>query len=314
LCVRDKSPITEREEHEQNSCLLLIHDRLVRADGRQTTSRATLEERERGENFPVALAIVPSRHRRALHAVYAFARTVDDIGDRAEGDRVALLHAVDERVTRTWAGEDVGDELVAELRRTVVDSVPEQYFHDLVQANLQDQVVDRYPTFDALVDYCRLSANPVGRIVLAVFGQHTEPLVRLSDRVCTALQLLEHWQDVAEDRRAGRVYLPADELAGFGVAESDLDADTASPALARLMRYQVERAAGILAEGAPLVGRLRGWARCCVAGYVAGGQATVTALRRTQGDVLGMTARPSRARTAARLALLLASRPERRSS
>jgi squalene synthase HpnC len=270
-----------------------------------------LSEREKGENFPVALAVLPRRHRRDLHAVYAFARTVDDTGDEATGDRIALLHAVDERVTRTWAGQDVGDPVFDELRRTVADRVPERYFHDLVQANLQDQLVSRYPTFEALLDYCRLSADSVGRIVLAVFGQHTDLHVRLSDRVCTSLQLLEHWQDVGEDRRAGRVYVPTEDLLGYGVPETDLDAPAASPALARLMRFEVERAAGILAEGTPLVRHLRGWARCCVAGYVAGGQATVSALRRTRGDVLGRTATPSRAHTAALLVRLVASRSGR---
>jgi squalene synthase HpnC len=311
LYVRDKSPITDREIPEQTQHGVLTHDREVRAEGQQALPHgAGLPQREKDENFPVVLGVLPARHRRALHAVYAFARTVDDVGDLAEGDRVAQLHTLDDRVTRTWAGEDVADPVFAGLRHTVVDRVPERYFHDLVQANLQDQLVSRYQTFEALRDYCRLSADPVGRIVLAVFDQHTEPLVELSDRVCTALQLLEHWQDVGEDRRAGRVYVPTEDLVGFGVPETDLDAGTASPALARLMRFEIERAAGILAEGAPLVRRLRGWARCCVAGYVAGGQATVRALRRTEGEVLGRTARPSRAVTAARLLRLLAARPE----
>jgi squalene synthase HpnC len=294
---------------------VLAHDRRVTAQRQHATPGAVeLARRETGENFPVALAVVPARYRRALHAVYAFARTVDDAGDDAPGDRLALLATLDEGVTRTWAGQDVTEPLFAELRQTVADRVPECYFHDLVRANVRDQHTHRYPTFNALVDYCRLSADPVGRIVLAVFGQHSGPHLRLSDRVCTALQLLEHWQDVAEDRRAGRVYVPAEDLAAFRVAETDLDAPTASPALARLMRYEIERAAGILAEGTPLVRHLRGWARFCVAGYVAGGQATVTALRRTEGDVLGRSATPSRVLTAARLGMLLSARPERRSA
>jgi squalene synthase HpnC len=289
----------------------MIHDRWVTAGGQQAMPRtADLAGREKGENFPVVLGLLPRRHRRALHAVYAFARTVDDLGDRAPGDRVALLRELDERVSRTWAGERPDDPVLAGLADTVVDRAPERYFHALVQANLQDQHVHRYPTFDALLGYCRLSAEPVGRIVLAVFDRHSEPLLELSDRVCTALQLLEHWQDVGEDRRAGRVYVPTEDLLGFGVPESDLDAPTASPELARLMRHEIERAAVILAEGSPLVRRLRGWARCCVAGYVAGGQATVTALRRTEGDVLGRSATPSRARTVAGVVRLLAARPE----
>jgi squalene synthase HpnC len=281
---------------------------------REAKPAQALREREREENFPVALTLLPARHSRPLHAVYAFARTVDDVGDRARGDRVAMLHELDEQVRRTWAGGTVDDPVLVGLRHTVVGRVPERYFHDLIRANLHDQEISRYPTFGALLGYCRLSAEPVGRIVLAVFDQHADPAVRLSDRVCTALQLLEHWQDVAEDRRAGRIYLPTDDLALFGVPETDLDAAAASPALARLVRFEVERAAGILAEGTPLVRRLHGWARCCVAGYVAGGQATVTALRRTQGDVLSRSATPSRAATASRALRLLAARPERRRS
>jgi squalene synthase HpnC len=283
----------------------------VTVQGQQASPTTYLRAREKAENFPVALGVLPGHHRQALRAVYAFARTVDDLGDEAAGDRVALLHALDDRITRTWAGADVSDPVLAGLRPSVVDRVPERYFHDLVHANLHDQHITRYPTFDALLDYCRLSADPVGRIVLALFGQHTDPLVRLSDRVCTALQLLEHWQDVGEDRRAGRVYVPIEDLLGYGVPEADLDASTASRRLARLMRFEVERAARILAEGTPLVRRLHGWARCCVAGYVAGGQATVRALRRTEGDVLGHSASPSRVRTAALLARLLAVRAER---
>jgi squalene synthase HpnC len=315
LYIRDKSLTTEREEVEQNQRRMLADDRGVTSQRQPVSSPATrLAAREKGENFPVVLGILPARHRRALHAVYAFARTVDDLGDEADGDRTAQLRTLDDRVTRTWAGEHVADPMFAELGDTVVGRVPERYLHDLVHANLQDQLVHRYATFPELLDYCRLSAEPVGRIVLAVFDQHAEQNLRLSDRVCTALQLLEHWQDVAEDRRAGRVYLPLEDLTAFRVPETDLDAAIASPALARLMRYEVERAAGILAEGTPVVRRLRGWARCCVAGYVAGGRATVAALRRTEGDVLGRAPRPSRARTAAHLARLLTARPERGTS
>jgi squalene synthase HpnC len=290
------------------------HDEKAALRVTPATAASRLREREKGENFPVALAFLPARHRDALHAVYAFARTVDDTGDVADGDRVALLHDLGERVAGAWAGHRVEDPVFAELRRTVVGRVPERYFHDLIRANLQDQHVHRYPTYGDLLAYCRLSADPVGRIVLAVFDQHTEPRLRLSDRICTALQLLEHWQDVGEDRRAGRTYLPADDLVRFGVAETDLDAAHASPALARLMRFQVERAALTLVEGTPLVGHLRGWARPCVAGFVAGGEATVAALRRTGGDVLGRPSSPSRARTVTGLVRLLAARPGRRAA
>jgi squalene synthase HpnC len=174
------------------------------------------------------------------------------------------------------------------VRRRALEPEP---FDQLVQANLLDQRVTRYPTFADLLAYCSLSAEPVGRIVLGVFGVRGPDLERLSDRVCTALQLIEHWQDVAEDRRAGRVYLPQEDLAAHGVAEAELDAPAASPAVRRLMAFEIDRAAELLDSGAPLVGRLNGWARLAIAGYVAGGRAALDGLRRTAGDVLAVQAR-----------------------
>ena len=177
-------------------------------------------------------------------------------------------------------------------------AIPQQVFADLIRANRQDQVVSRYPAFSDLAGYCRLSANPVGRIVLHVFGAATPERMILSDRVCTALQLAEHWQDVAEDFRAGRIYLPAEDLERFGVAESDLAAATAAPQLRALMAFEVERARQLLDEGAPLVGNLRGSARVAVAGYVAGGRAALAAITNAGHDVLCATHKPRRGRLA----------------
>lgn len=266
------------------------------------------------ENFPVALRVLPRIFREDLSAVYAFARGVDEIGDGGRGtsaERIERLRRLDAELARIWAGGVVQDPVLARLRRTVkAHRLPAEPFHRLVQANIQDQQTHRYATFEDLLGYCRLSADPVGRIVLGIFEQANAdedgPLTELSDKVCTALQLLEHWQDVREDARAGRVYLPQEDLAAAGVGEDELVGASAGPALAALIRMQVARAAELLAEGRPLVGRLRGWARPCVAGFVAGGQATVAALRRTGGDVLAQTARPSRAGTAARMAALVA--------
>ena len=210
------------------------------------------------ENFPVALRLLPGRYRRRLEAVYGFARAVDDMGDEAPpGERVQLLDALEADLGRLYqfqdpalreepAGEPVpapasahpgpaqaGPQIgVVRALAPVVGAcaIPQQVFADLIRANRQDQVVSRYPAFSDLAGYCRLSANPVGRIVLHVFGAATPERMILSDRVCTALQLAEHWQDVAEDFRAGRIYLPAEDLERFGVAESDLAAATAGAA------------------------------------------------------------------------------------
>ena len=263
--------------------------------------------RERHENFPVALRLLPRDHREALHAVYGFARTVDELGDSFPGDRVAALHELDADLDRLWAGGQPRQPVLQRLAPVVAArNLPKEPFHDLVLANLQDQQVDRYHNLDDLLGYCRLSADPVGRIVLAVFGVEDPETTRLSDKVCTALQLLEHWQDVAEDRRAGRVYLPQLDLRARGVSEADLDASRTSTALRGLILFETGRAAAMLDEGSAIVGRLDGWARVCVAGFVAGGQATVRALRRTGGDVLTRDASPSKAWTAARTAALLA--------
>jgi squalene synthase HpnC len=294
----------------------------VAVDGEVSGPRAalprtpSLRDREKGENFPVALRILPRHHRDALHAVYAFARTVDEAGDSWPGDRLARLAALDDAVTRTWSRGDVSDPVFAGLLHArVPERVPERWFHDLVEANVRDQRVTRYQTYDALRDYCRLSADPVGRVVLHLFDAHSGRNPELSDRVCTALQLLEHWQDVGEDRRAGRVYLPAEDLERYGVREADLDATEAGPALRQLMRFETDRAARLLASGAPLVGDLRGWARLCVGGFVAGGRATAAALERADGEVLRRPTSPTRRGTvAALLRLLVTARGPREAS
>lgn len=264
-------------------------------------------DRAAGENFPVALRLLPARYRRHLMAVYRFARTVDDFGDEAPPDqRLNLLGELQADLARLYGGASGAaprSEVVAGLRPAVTEcAIPAQPFTDLIQANRQDQVVTRYQTFEDLVGYCRLSANPVGRIVLHVFGSFTDERAELSDRVCTALQLAEHWQDVAEDLRAGRIYLPAEDLDRFGVTEQDL-ARPAAPAQVRaLIAFETTRARSLLDAGAPLIGSLRGWARAAVAGYVAGGRAALAAIAAADHDVLRATPRPGKRRVAAELA------------
>jgi len=257
------------------------------------------------ENFPVALRLLPGRYRQHLTAVYGFARSADDMGDEAPPDeRLALLDEFEADLGRLYqpGGEGPRLPVIQALVPTVAQcAIPAQPFLDLIQANRQDQVVTRYQTFDELLAYCRLSANPVGRIVLHVFGAATPARERLSDLVCTALQLAEHWQDVAEDLRAGRVYLPGEDLAGHGVTEADLAAPSASPQVRALIAAEVRRAAGLLDQGAPVVGTLRGFARAAVAGYVAGGRAALAAITASGGDVLAATPRPRKRRVAAEL-------------
>ena len=276
--------------------------------------------RATGENFPVAMRLLPARHRAHLMAVYGFARTVDDIGDKAPvAERPRLLGELEDDLGRLYATRPAasgldgqaapgwtsgGPELsvIRALRPAVSEcGIPQQPFLDLIQANRQDQVVSRYQRFDDLVGYCRLSANPVGRIVLHVFGAFSPLRAALSDQVCTALQLAEHWQDVGEDFRVGRIYLPGEDMASYGCAEADLAAPRAPARLRALMAFETQRAGAMLDSGAPLVGTLRGSARAAVAGYVAGGRAALAAIAAADHDVLRATPRPGTRRTAAEL-------------
>ncbi|TLW95077.1 squalene synthase HpnC [Saccharomonospora piscinae] len=255
--------------------------------------------RARHENFPVALRVLPRRYRRHLGTLYAFARTVDDIGDAAQGDRLALLDRVSAELDAVYAGGTGSGPLFQRLAVTVADcGLPHSELERLVEANRRDQKVDRYRTFDDLLGYCSLSAEPVGRLVLRVFDADTPRRCELSDRICAALQVLEHCQDVTEDAYAGRVYLPTSDLERYGVAEDDLVAASAGTGLRAAVALQVQRAVTLLDEGAPLVRELRGAARVAVAGYLAGGRATARALADDGFDVLARRPRPRRSHVA----------------
>ncbi|TDD73679.1 squalene synthase HpnC [Actinomadura darangshiensis] len=250
------------------------------------------------ENFPVAARLLPARHRADLRAVYGFARLVDDIGDEAPAaQRPKLLDLVDDDLDRVFAGRTPNLPQLRRLARTVhAHRVPEEPFRDLVQANRQDQVVDRYETFAGLKAYCTLSAAPVGRIVLHLFRAHTPRLVAASDGVCTALQIIEHCQDAGEDYRSGRIYLPGEDLRRFGCAEDDLARTVTPTRLRGVLALQAGRARDLLDTGAaPLLAELTGWARIAVAGYVAGGRGALAALERGRYDVLAHPLRPRRA-------------------
>jgi len=278
-----------------------------------------------GENFPVALRVLPREHRRHLTALYCFARLTDDLGDEVRGVwgdgespqqcwpggdrrppeaalRLQLLDEMAADVDRIYAGGTPESPVMRAMAVTVRErGVPPQPLLDLIQANRQDQQVTRYQTFAELARYCELSANPVGQIVLYIFGAATPERIKLSDSICTALQLAEHWQDVAEDLGHGRIYLPAEDLDRHGCTEADLAEPTAGPAVRQLMRFEVDRAASLLDEGAPLVGTLRGAARLAVAGYLAGGRAALAAIRTQRYDVLSGTPKPRKRRQAGEL-------------
>ncbi|GAA4005098.1 squalene synthase HpnC [Streptomyces marokkonensis] len=283
--------------------------------------RATLAKAA-DENFPVAPFFLPRAWRADLMAVYGFARLVDDIGDgdlapggadarllgvpddRAE-DRLLMLDAFEEDLRRVFDGtprHPLLRRLAPTVRRRSLTPGP---FLGLIAANRQDQLVARYETYDDLLAYCELSANPVGRLVLAVTGTSTPERIRRSDAICTALQIVEHLQDVAEDLSRDRIYLPAEDMKRFHVQETDLTAPTANASVRALIAYEAGRARDLMSEGAPLVGSVHGRLRLLLAGFVAGGRAAVRAIAAAEHDVLPGPPKPSKAQLLREVGLTL---------
>ncbi|MGW2936807.1 squalene synthase HpnC [Streptomyces sp. NPDC001156] len=274
--------------------------------------RGTLDKAA-DENFPVAPFFLPRAWRADLMAVYGFARLVDDIGDGdlAPGgadahllgvspeqveDRLTLLDAFEADLHRVFDSTP-RHPLLRRLQPTVrrAGLTPEPFL-GLIAANRQDQLVSRYETYDDLLAYCELSANPVGRLVLAVTGTSTPERIRRSDAICTALQIVEHLQDVAEDLGRDRIYLPAEDMKRFYVQETDLATKTAGASVRALVAYEAERARDLLNEGAPLVGSVHGRLRLLLAGFVAGGRAAVHAIAAAEYDVLPGPPKPGKLR------------------
>src|SRR6266481_3389889 len=224
---------------------------------RPVPGEAVVLDRASTENFPVASLVLGRATRDHLLAIYGFARLVDQLGDEVEGDRLAHLDWLEAELARAYDGEPE-HQLMRRLAPTLhAFDLPREPFLRLIDANRRDQEQAVYSTFDELLEYCDLSANPVGELVLYVFGAATSSRIALSNDVCTALQLVEHWQDVAEDYGRGRTYIPAEDLERFGVAPGEFEGD----AFEQLMSFEIARARGLLDEGARLVGSLRGRAR-----------------------------------------------------
>ena len=280
-------------------------------------SDAAILGRAGHENFTVASRMVPQATRRHLLAFYGYARLIDQLGDDYGGDRTAALDWAAAEVDLAAADPDGPGRypLIAAAARSAVSlGVGPAPLQALIQANQLDQTVSSYRSWDDLVGYCRLSAQPIGHLVLAAFDALTPPRRRLSDDICTALQVVEHLQDVAEDALAGRVYLPADDLGHFAVAPAELAdlAHAAAPAPATvraLIAFEAWRARRLLDRGSALVRTLRGAGRVAVAGFVAGGYGALDALGGQRFDPFTGTARPSPVVVAAHAGRLL--RPRR---
>lgn len=297
-------------------------------------SEAEVLGRAAGENFPVAMRVLPGPLRANLLAIYGYARFVDELGDAYPGDRLAALRWVEAELDAALAAPDPlgapadGEPLhplVARAARMVRETGADpQLLHDLIEANRRDQIVTRYPTFDDLVDYCRYSANPVGRLVIAVFAAASPDPARIpslaggaeslaqSDAICTGLQVAEHLQDVAEDAAAGRIYLPLTDLERFGVEPDSLvGGRPATSAQRALIGFEASRARRLLDRGRPLAAGLAGWSRLAAGAFIAGGDATLDALAAANFDPLVSTPRPGPVRLAVNLARTWRYRPER---
>lgn len=214
------------------------------------------------ENFPVASVLLPKKLVPAVEAIYAFARSADDLadeGDAAPAERLAALEAYDAALDSISRGETQQDPMFARLAGVIAQyHLPMQPFHDLLSAFKQDVGTKSYADFPLLLDYCRRSANPVGLLMLSLYGAADARNIADSDAICSSLQLINFLQDVAIDREKQRIYIPLDDMARFGVTVEQLDAGLADERFRALMQFEIDRARAMMINAAPLAKRLPG--------------------------------------------------------
>lgn len=259
--------------------------------------------REHYENFPVASRLVPARMRPHIAAIYAFARYADDLADEGErpaADRIADLEAWGRRLDRAVRDGQVDPgqhaEVFVAIRHSIAECrLPVSLLHDLLSAFIQDVTVKRYASWEDLLDYCRRSANPVGRLVLRVAGYERDDLDAASDAVCTALQLTNFWQDVEIDRRKGRLYVPASVWQPAGAREEDLDARRLTPAWRAALAEVTRRTRELFAAGRPVADGVAGRLRYELRATWLGGNRILDKLEAADFDMF--TDRPALTRT-----------------
>lgn len=262
------------------------------------------------ENFPVASVLLPRSLRRPIEAIYWFARSADDLAD--EGDhpsewRLAALEAYRRELDAIEGGGSVVDPHWQQLRDVIVaHRLPIALFRDLLDAFAQDVVQPRYADFAELAEYCRRSANPIGRLLLHLFGTTTERDLRDSDAICTSLQLLNFCQDAGIDWQKNRIYFPQDDLRAFGVSEKHFEHGLADVRWQRLFAFQLARALALLRAGSGLAQRLPGRSGLELRAIVAAGERIGGRLDASEGDVFRR--RPVLSRTDWMLILLRAFR------
>ncbi len=248
------------------------------------------------ENFPVGSLLAPRPLRKHFYAIYAFARTADDFADEGYGegyseqDRLDLLNEWREMLRESFAGRARHPVFIALAETRAEFDLPVALFEDLLSAFTQDVLIRRYESFDQLMDYCRRSANPIGQLILLLFGYKDEQHHLWSDSICTALQLANHWQDVAIDLDKDRIYLPLEDLARFGLTVEALKLKQANEAFRQLMRFEVARARELFARGKPLCTRVSGRLGLELRAVWAGGSRILDRIEENDCDVF--TRRP----------------------
>jgi squalene synthase HpnC len=241
------------------------------------------------ENFPVASFLLPRRLRHPVTLIYRFAREADDFADEGDAEPDVRLKQLDQfrrqlRCIEAGAEPDIPwfSELAAVIRRY---KLPVSAFEDLLSAFSQDVIQTRYATFADVLDYCRRSANPVGRLMLLLYGAAGPQQLVWSDAICSSLQLINFLQDVEVDWRKNRVYLPQDEMQRFGVNEDQIARAETGTRWSRLMAFQVERARALLESGAPLGRALKGRIGLEMRMIMQGGNRILDKIERVQGDI-----------------------------
>lgn len=251
------------------------------------------------ENFPVASWLVPGPLRPAVHAIYRFARAADDFadeGDLVPADRLAALDRYERALDAIAAGTPPVEPPFPDLAIAIArHGLPLPLFRDLLSAFRQDVTTTRYATFLCLLDYCRRSANPVGRLLLRLYEAETAANLSASDAICTALQLINFWQDIAVDWQKGRVYVPAEDLARFGVTEDHIAAAKCDDAWRNLLAFESSRTRALLESGRPLTRALPWRLGLELSGVIAGGHRILDGIDAAGGDVFRR--RPKLSRT-----------------
>ena len=241
------------------------------------------------ENFPVASILLPTRLRHPVAIIYRFARTADDFadeGDLAPHERLARLEEYRNELRRLKRNEAPQTPLFQALIGVIRDyDLPLQAFYDLLDAFTQDVLKSRYADFAEVMDYCRRSADPVGRLMLHLYRASSPENLAQSNAICSALQLINFWQDIAVDYRKNRIYLPQDEMARFGVTEAQIAAGDTGGKWAEMMRFQIARVRAMLQSGAPLAARMPGRIGLELRMIVQGGLRVLEKLDRVDGDV-----------------------------